>query len=804
MELEQFLRTVITAEAGLFCLALRSFTSGNQWWEEWFEWPEDIDKIIERTLEQGLENDVYFSSYLFGDRTSKKSAVLQSRTIQADLDNADIKNLPLQPSVLIESSPNRYQAYWLLKEELDLETHELLSRKLTYSIPLCDRSGWPLGRKLRLPYTFNHKYLDGPQFVSIKESSLKVYESKDIELLPEPDKILIDSYDFDWVDNPKLLDQGPQQLLESIKEKLPVKVYAQYNFPQKDRSAALWAFMCACFRCGLSRETVYHLSYHNQNNKFVGLRYNRERELAKDVIRAEQTVRTVGYDIREIVLEARKVTGNIVEKRQQILRIVLEYMNKVGVFIRTQDDMCWYIRNDLGRPIAITPRSEYLQMIMDAQFGLNSTEIDQSYVVAGLVSYARSLPSYGKSGSLSYFDIDQHKMYIHTGKATVYGITKDSCDKITDGANNIVFPWPVNVEPFIADFSNPVQSWSDELFGNYLNNIVNLPKEEAIVLLETWFMFLLFRNSAVSRPVLALFGQPGSGKSTLFRRMYALLYGFGRSLSSVTTSDDFDHSVSVDPLVVLDNVDTWERWLPDRLALSASTSDITKRKLYTDVDTVIIKRQALIGITAHNPRFGREDVADRLILLMLERLSRFIPEGDIISGVLKKRNQIWARIIIDIQKILATPQPHESEVPQFRVEDFARVGYWIATGLGKADLFVKALKNAKTGQRTFSLEEDSLLTSTVYKLVQRQSEPKWKTVSQIWSELELVCDDAPTFCKMYRNSVYLGRKLWALQEALREVINIEWRNDNAQGARTWKLSLKGSNNGRVTGEAGLS
>lgn len=789
MIVSEFIRTVITSESGYFCLAL-STPSGENWREEWFKWPEQTNDIIDRAINCATEFNVYFSSYLFSTRSRQKQFVVPSLTIQADLDTANASDLPLEPNVLVESSPNRYQAYWLLDELIDLDAHEILSRKLTYAIENCDRSGWPLGRMLRIAGTLNHKYLEGPYDVKVIRDSKRRHRPSSLELLPDVPDAKTDTFDESFIDNPPTdYEIGPQELLNNCRATLPVKVVQQYNVRARDRSAAIWALECAGFRIGLTREQVFWLAKHTANNKFADLRYHADRELAKDVLRAEALVQSKVTDARSAILEARKLPGVVHEKRQHLANLILAHMKEQGEFLRTTDDNGWYIRRDLGRPINITSHSQYLEMILDLQYGLNASEADQTYVVQSLSSHSRALPATAINASLSYYDGDGGVLLLHSGKKDVYRIGATHIETVGNGAYKLVFPWPVNMEPFAI--SPHKAEWHTILFGDCLNNVVGIESKHAMAMLRVWFLFLLFRNAAVSRPILALFGQPGAGKSTLFRRVYALLYGRQRSLGSVTKADDFDYAVSSDPLTVLDNVDTWEAWLPDRLALSASTSDITKRKLYSDTDVIVLKRQALVGITAHNPRFGREDVADRLLLLTFERLANFKPEGEIIERILRQRNQLWAGVVHDVQLVLSTPQPKHT--PQFRVEDFARIGYWIATALGIEDDFEASITTVKGSQKQFTLDEEHVLVTALSAMVAKDTSPKWRSASRLWTDLEMFASDPHTFRKSYRNAVHLGKKLWAMQESLNATFNIVWKHDIERGARMWLITER--NNG---------
>lgn len=809
METSEFLRTVITGDSGYFCLALRS-QGTHGWTEEWYHWPEDLDRILARIDQRKVDHDVYFSTYLFSAASSLKEHVLPTRTIQADLDEASPTELPVVPTILVQSSPGRHQAYWVLgsvdgasSEPLDLETHELLSKRLTYAIPRCDRSGWPLGRKVRVPNTNNFKYLDGAKDVKVIGASGRYYQPGVFELLPDIQQTASEAYDSGFLESRETPILGPQELLLRYKDKIG-KCYIQYNVKQNDRSAALWALTCALFRAGAPREDVFHLAKHSANNKFDELRHNADRELAKDILRAEQLIRSATRDPRAMIKQARRATGPVAERRAAIFDLVLSAMQEQGDFTNLYGGTAYYIRRDSGRPIPITRHSDYLDMLLDLQYGLNPIELDTHYVVAGLCSYAGSLPQSGTLAALTHYNHAGRFMLLHTGRKDVLQITPTSVQTVSDGAYSVVFPWDTATEPFAANLKPATEyDWADFLFSHTvrnidaLENIVSSDRDDTLALLKVWTLFLMFRDLSAARPILATLGQPGSGKTTLFKKVYTLLYGRHRAIGSVTSPDDFDHAVANDPFYALDNVDTWERWLPDRLALSAAVSDIRKRKLYTDVDIITIRRQALVGVSAHNPKFGREDVADRMLIFTFRRLERFVAEEEILAAVHAHRNDIWGGIVRDIQKIMGTKMPGSEEAPQFRIEDFAKVGLWIARALNIEKNFRRGLESVKAGQRNFSLEEESLLTTALHRLVAKDAEAGtppsddgWRTSGQLWGVLEILSDDSPAFIKTYRNSVYLSKKLWSMMESLREEFCIEWKNDAVRAGKLWRLRLK--------------
>lgn len=808
LDLADFLRTVVTTGSGWFCLshARHDESDDNRmtWREEWFGWPDDIDAIVRRSRQLSDGYNVYFSPHLFSERSSVKSLVLPTRTVAADLDEANVLTLKMKPTVLIETSTDRHQGYWLVSENEDLGRLESLSKRLTYSIPRCDRTGWFLGKKLRLPTTFNYKYTTGPQYVRIVESSSRLYSVGELDMLPQlsqsAPQITEGEDEFGWVEKAIALNDsvGPQELLATLRGRLPARIVAQYNMLSADRSQALWALMTAAFRAGLKREQVFHLARYSANNKFSDNRYGGTRNLAKDVMRAEAATSMKVADASARVAEARRLPGSPTERKAYIANLVREHLLQIGTFTSCNDGTAWYIRTDIGRPILVTSRSESLRNMVDVLFGINATENESSFVCSNLVAYCSEQPPIGKVASLSYYDVETESVLVHTGRRDVLRITAKGIDTVSNGYQGIIFPWAPSTEVVEPVFRALDKPWSDELFDGCVDNILSLTPRQAKTLLHVWLLTLILRNGIVARPILALFGQPGSGKSTLFRRIYALIYGRHRSLNAVTNPDDFDFAVATDPLVVLDNVDTPEKWLPDRLALSAASSELVKRKLYTDSETITLSRQAMLGITAHNPKFGREDVMDRLLLLNFERLNNFQPETEIIQRITDMRPALWGAIVRDIQRVLQTTPPKEG-FPQFRVEDFARFGHWIATATGVVEDFHTAITMIRIDQRSFSLEEESMLIDSILVLIEKDKdkiasgeietkEYPWRSPGQLWSLLESYSRDPNAFAKLYTNSASLSKKLWSLQDSLREIVDVQWSNGKQRGSRLWRFS----------------
>lgn len=815
-----FLRSVVTTKEGYLNLATKDDAG---WREHWYEWPKQCDLIATAALTLAQTANVYFSAHLFSEKNALKSSVLPTRTLQADLDHADVLALPIQPTVLVESSPGRHQAYWVLRTDdtIPLDELERISRRVSYAIPDCDRTGWPLGHRMRVPYTYNYKYTGAassagpgggsapPHKIHVAHILPRKIEPTAFDLLPEPDEGTISRNGTQaeaWLALPHAPHptHKPRELLAKWRTKLPKNVVLEYDTIQDDRSKALWALMVEAFKAGAPREDVYHLAHNSANNKFALQRHNGTRDLRKDVLRAETYASQRGVDLQALIRDIRNSKLRVHEMQRQVADVCLQVMRQMGEFIHARDGTLWYVRRDLGRPVAIGMRSDWLDTVLHLMFGLNPTESVQVYTAGHLVNYTRGLPPTSTVQSLSYYDPDTNTLLLHTGGKDVLYISADSIDLKPNGFADVLFNWTTYTETFKPTVDvklPPLESgepgtWYEIIYGASVNNLVGMERDAAMALLRTWTVFLLMRNAAASRPILALLGQPGAGKSTLARMIYRLIYGKTRSVGIITKPENFDTAVSHDPFVALDNVDSWVTWLPDALAQSASAADIDKRKLFTDSDRITIKRQALVAITAHNPRFTREDVTDRLLILSFKRLDNFRNELEMLDSVSRNRNALWSAIVRDVQAVLGTVRPTPDEIPQFRIEDFAAVGAWCARAWGIEDVFAKAMATVQGGQRGIVLENEQTLVMLVKKLADAQDktreadEPKWRDAQELHNMLASLSDNPKAFVMMYKNGMALSRKLLVMQDALRSLVNIEARYDSNRGARLWRIANK--------------
>ncbi len=137
----------------------------------YFRWPKESEEAVRYALEEsdGGRN-VYHCAHLLSEcRRSKKSAVSIS-SLWSDNDEAEIPREISRPTLIVESSPRKYQCYWRLDSRMPPEKAEALNRRLTHVVG-ADKGGWSLTKLLRVPGTRNYDYAEvyaEPPVVQIK------------------------------------------------------------------------------------------------------------------------------------------------------------------------------------------------------------------------------------------------------------------------------------------------------------------------------------------------------------------------------------------------------------------------------------------------------------------------------------------------------------------------------------------------------------------------------------------------------------------------------------------------------------
>lgn len=236
----------------------------------WFKYPEEMPKLLASIVSNSKTIcHAYFCPQLFAaPEKREKSNVSICTSIWADLDTCDPALLNVEPTVVIQSSPGRFQALWVMEKPTEPNVAEDISRRIAYfhSNHGADKSGWDLSQLLRIPYTANYKYGDGNSapIVGIVTANRKAYRKSDFDCYPE-----IPATEFAKEDEPELIDDEPLDILQKYRTHLNPLAFLLYNeTPTEEWSDKLWKLLQILVEAGLSRQQAFTVANSAACNKF--------------------------------------------------------------------------------------------------------------------------------------------------------------------------------------------------------------------------------------------------------------------------------------------------------------------------------------------------------------------------------------------------------------------------------------------------------------------------------------------------------------------------------------------------------
>lgn len=258
--------------------------------QKFFKWPHQEAEMQQFIEKEKLAKNVWFGVNLYSTTERSKKTCLPTNLVWADLDECPPEKIEPQPQVVIESSPQRYQAIWLLDEVVDPAIAEDYSRRIygQYRDNGVD-SGWALTKLLRVPFTVNLKYVERP-VVNLVQAKPVTLPTGIFDAIAE---IPITEEDVEIAES--VPDLGKLPSAEEIIEKHAYKL-SQHKFHQlysyeptkdEDWSKLLWRLYHVCIDAKLSDEEIFVVANDSNFNKFK--RDGRPLEyLWRDILKASQ------------------------------------------------------------------------------------------------------------------------------------------------------------------------------------------------------------------------------------------------------------------------------------------------------------------------------------------------------------------------------------------------------------------------------------------------------------------------------------------------------------------------------------
>ena len=243
--------------------------------------------------------------------------------------------------------------------------------------------------------------------------------------------------------------------------------------------------------------------------------------------------------------------------------------------------------------------------------------------------------------------------------------------------------------------------------------------QDAQDLVRLWMLANAMPQLQDEKPVLMALGlSPGSGKSTLVRRIGQLLYRTNYNVKTRPKSEnDFKVALQSEPMYALDNADDEVEWLKSTLLPITTGAEDLQRTLHTTTEVTKLVLDSFIAITSRTPRLRQVDMAQRIITVKVKGLREENPNEPYKSQrrlrhrTTSNRDRDLSGFVRDLQRILQNSGPFNLDRDQgynFRIADFGSITEWVAPAIGITD-WKGLLDRADQEQREFIKEGDWLL-----------------------------------------------------------------------------------------------
>lgn len=384
----------------------------------------------------------------------------------------------------------------------------------------------------------------------------------------------------------------------------------------------------------------------------------------------------------------------------------------------------------------------------NAMYGLNEHEDTSRWLYDALRHYCVQQGLEVELRRFAAYDLKSKTVYLSAYNGKMYRIDGGTVQTVSAGEEGVYFAdddCGVHVDVDVAPHGALIDRLTNINFAESgLSGITPDQQRKALII---WMFALAFPDLMPTKPLLLVEGTQGSGKSAVCQMIqYVLMGSANPMILSKNKEDDFGVLLLRSPIAVFDNTDSFIEWVPDAICAYTTAGQWKKRKLYANDEEHIIKPHAFIAIASKNPAsFRREDVADRCIILRLERRRGFKRFEKIKAELLDQRAQLFGEYIWYVNRIVEELRVYgdeEAEEEVHRMADFAALGRVVGRVMGWAPEEVQEVMLALQGERDAFINEEDPLVDIMHKWIayKPKSGPqpigRWVNVIELLAELE--------------------------------------------------------------------
>jgi len=408
------------------------------------------------------------------------------------------------------------------------------------------------------------------------------------------------------------------------------------------------------------------------------------------------------------------------DKHITIWRYILDVEDTFGTTFMSSVDGNLYGYFGMLNEILLLPTThkggDRITSYLHQVYGLIQTEPSGKFIYAALRNHAISHAAKAELRRFAVYDTAANTAYLSNYKGQMWKLDgSEAPELVNNGTDDVYFiddDGGVTVDPEFGPNGLLLDKLTDL---NFTPGLGGITPEQQRMALTIWIFMLAFPDLMPTKPILIVEGTPGAGKSAGTQLLQLALLGVSKPMIlSKNKEDDFGVLLLRSPIAIFDNTDSYIEWVPDAICAYATLGYWVKRKLYSDASEVQIRPHAFIAIASKNPAsFRREDVADRCVILRLERREKFVKFQQLQREISELRPKLLGEYmwyVNEIIKRLRANYTAEAAEETTRMADFASFARTVGDVMGWDPEAVAALMDGLASERdAFVNEEDSLV-----------------------------------------------------------------------------------------------
>lgn len=492
-------------------------------------------------------------------------------------------------------------------------------------------------------------------------------------------------------------------------------------------------------------------------------------------------------NLKEAVTEIRKkkivgvdnknnpIEENNIEFIDRVAREIHELLVLKGFLFKNNGNYYYFYREDLRTySVGSDSISDEFNFFMSIHANISKNDNQVAPIFTRLFAHIRFNAKDNPIYSFSHYNIQTNILYLRKNEDEIIKITSKDVSIVDNGTDNVIMY--SNYDEINIDVGNLIRDEDmierEILDKMWFKNEGDVSAVDSKQLLTYWIYSLFFVEIVTKRPILVVSGAAGSGKTTLIDVFGKLIFGDNFFVQGITKDErDFLVAATQSHLLAFDNIDEdMPEWFADKLAGITTGMGFRLRKLYQDISTgaEVVKPRCFVAITSRSPKFNRDDIADRSVVILLDRKDNLYTEN--LFNI--TRDSFWQSFVLtlqDILKLLETSKDVEIPKSEARLIEFVAFSLRLTKEKSRDDI-LELFSRLRQSQSDFASDDKPLVDAIV--AIGEDKPGKYlnkELLDMLKDEFDM---DLDTTYKM-------GRLLSKYQDLIKRKINFE--RDKASG-----------------------